>query len=678
MQDADGDTLADRILLTYSERIRHGVDHDGKYPYVVTGYRIRSVGAAKGKTITLALVEKATPDPNAKPAVRYRRTKSKPVRDRSGNQAAAQVFRATKAHGHKPTLVPSDTTPPETTIGEGPSGTVAGRGVRFTYSSPDPTATFECALDGATLAFCPAEGVKYADLADGPHTFRVRARDAAGNVDATPEMRSWSIDGDGDGSLAPADCAPDDPAINPSATDAPEMTFTDTNCDGIDGTEANAIFVSPIGNDASPGTRAAPLRTLAVAVAAAATANKQVYATFGIYTERLVVANGVGVYGGYGTDWSRSILNDTRITGGPGSAGAEGALAVGVAATTTLQHVTLAAGAGASTSASSYGIRVVNSPGLVLEAIVAAGGPGAAGSAGSPGRNGAKGKDGGGGGNGECDGIGYGGGGGFTGLRTGRQGGQGGDGGQEYLVGHMLARPGQAGAGVDPGPGGFAGSRGDPGGTGGNGSPGGFGIRGADGGGAGPGIVSGSIFVPGSGQSGTPGTDGSGGGGGGGGGGQHCIVLCDDGSGDGGGEGGDGGERGFGGAGGGGGGGSFGVFLVNSTGVVIKGSIIIAGNGGAGGLGGSGGQGGAFGASGPGSTYCSGQIGAGGNGGRGGGGGRGGDGGGGSGGPSVAIARQGTTITASGSTLSHGPGGAGGAGLGGTGANGQAADDLQF
>ena len=35
MQDADGDFRADRVLLTYSERIRHGVDHDGAYPFTV-------------------------------------------------------------------------------------------------------------------------------------------------------------------------------------------------------------------------------------------------------------------------------------------------------------------------------------------------------------------------------------------------------------------------------------------------------------------------------------------------------------------------------------------------------------------------------------------------------------------------------------------------------------------
>ena len=37
--------------LTYSERVRHAADRDGKYPFAVAGYRIRAVGAARGKTI---------------------------------------------------------------------------------------------------------------------------------------------------------------------------------------------------------------------------------------------------------------------------------------------------------------------------------------------------------------------------------------------------------------------------------------------------------------------------------------------------------------------------------------------------------------------------------------------------------------------------------------------------
>ena len=49
MQDADGDARADRLRLRFSERVRHAADRDGRYPLRVAGYRIRAIGAAKGK-----------------------------------------------------------------------------------------------------------------------------------------------------------------------------------------------------------------------------------------------------------------------------------------------------------------------------------------------------------------------------------------------------------------------------------------------------------------------------------------------------------------------------------------------------------------------------------------------------------------------------------------------------
>ena len=112
MLDADGDSRADRVRLTYSMRVRHPADRDGKYPFVVSGYRIRSVGAASGKQLAILLVEKQGADPKATPAIRYRHTRSKPVRDRAGNQAAAQLFRRMRAHGRLPAVAQPPVSPP--------------------------------------------------------------------------------------------------------------------------------------------------------------------------------------------------------------------------------------------------------------------------------------------------------------------------------------------------------------------------------------------------------------------------------------------------------------------------------------------------------------------------------------------------------------------------------------
>ncbi|MGH2752793.1 MAG: Ig-like domain repeat protein [Actinomycetota bacterium] len=86
-----------------------------------------------------------------------------------------------------------DTLVPGTTIVGGPSGVTADGTPTFTFSSDDPTATFECDLDGGGWSACPASHT-LAPLEDGPHTLLVRARDAAGNVDATPEQADFTVD----------------------------------------------------------------------------------------------------------------------------------------------------------------------------------------------------------------------------------------------------------------------------------------------------------------------------------------------------------------------------------------------------------------------------------------------------------------------------------------------------
>jgi acid phosphatase type 7 len=87
----------------------------------------------------------------------------------------------------------ADTTPPETTIDSGPSGTVSSTSASFTFTSSEANSTFECRLDGGAYGSCTSS-VSYANLSDGSHTFEVRATDAAGNTDDTPASRTWMVD----------------------------------------------------------------------------------------------------------------------------------------------------------------------------------------------------------------------------------------------------------------------------------------------------------------------------------------------------------------------------------------------------------------------------------------------------------------------------------------------------
>jgi hypothetical protein len=86
---------------------------------------------------------------------------------------------------------PADTTPPDTTISSGPSGTVTATTASFAFGATE-TATFQCRLDGAAFAACTSPK-DYSGLASGSHTFEVRATDTAGNVDPTPATRTWSV-----------------------------------------------------------------------------------------------------------------------------------------------------------------------------------------------------------------------------------------------------------------------------------------------------------------------------------------------------------------------------------------------------------------------------------------------------------------------------------------------------
>src|SRR6185295_9368385 len=89
-----------------------------------------------------------------------------------------------------------DTTPPDTQIDTGPAGTITDATASFTYSGIPPADAdrFECSLDAGGFSACPPSGADYTPLADGDHTFRVRAVDAVGNTDASAAERSFRVE----------------------------------------------------------------------------------------------------------------------------------------------------------------------------------------------------------------------------------------------------------------------------------------------------------------------------------------------------------------------------------------------------------------------------------------------------------------------------------------------------
>ena len=82
---------------------------------------------------------------------------------------------------------------PQTTITAGPNGPTRKGKPSFSFSSSEPGSTFACQVDSDPFQPCVSPTTTDS-LQQGPHRFRVRATDPAGNVDATPAERSFDID----------------------------------------------------------------------------------------------------------------------------------------------------------------------------------------------------------------------------------------------------------------------------------------------------------------------------------------------------------------------------------------------------------------------------------------------------------------------------------------------------
>jgi RTX calcium-binding nonapeptide repeat (4 copies)/Bacterial Ig-like domain len=113
------------------------------------------------------------------------------------------AFRATDSDlGHNTTdqtpamrTVTVDTAPPQTTITEGPGDATNDPTPTFRFSSNEAGSTFQCRVDGGSFAGCSSPRTTAA-LDDGQHTFAVRARDQATNLDPSPASRAFTVDTD--------------------------------------------------------------------------------------------------------------------------------------------------------------------------------------------------------------------------------------------------------------------------------------------------------------------------------------------------------------------------------------------------------------------------------------------------------------------------------------------------
>lgn len=81
--------------------------------------------------------------------------------------------------------------PPSPTITSQPSDPSNSAAASFAFTDTDTSAAFECSLDSAAFATCTSPA-SYSGLANGSHTFQVRATNAGGA--SAPAAYTWSVD----------------------------------------------------------------------------------------------------------------------------------------------------------------------------------------------------------------------------------------------------------------------------------------------------------------------------------------------------------------------------------------------------------------------------------------------------------------------------------------------------
>ena len=155
----------------------------------------------------------------------------------------------------------ADTTPPDTVIDSGPSGTVGITTASFGFHSTEAGSTFSCQLDGGTTAPCSSPKA-YSGLATGSHSFRVAATDAAGNTDLTAATRSWTIDTSVTDTTppsvtltAPAAGSSVNGPITVSATASDNVAVARVDF-AVDGAAIGSDTTSPYGTTWDPGSAA--------------------------------------------------------------------------------------------------------------------------------------------------------------------------------------------------------------------------------------------------------------------------------------------------------------------------------------------------------------------------------------------------------------------------------------
>jgi hypothetical protein len=166
-------------------------------------------------------------------------------------------------------------------------------------ASTEAGSTFTCKLDGGAWAKCSSPK-SYSSLATGAHQFSVRATDAAGNTDASPATRSWTVT-----------------ATTPPPSTSCTSTVSSTSAAQSALSSANPGTVVCLANGTYGGislssSKAAPGVTLAAANPGAATIGSVQVSGSGYTISRFVINGGVSI----ARNTDRTVVDHNRILAG--------------------------------------------------------------------------------------------------------------------------------------------------------------------------------------------------------------------------------------------------------------------------------------------------------------------------------------------------------------------------
>src|SRR5829696_7464366 len=180
--------LADNTEATFSEAMDSSTINGSTFTLTKQGASQPVAARVSYDSAT----KKATLDPDADldPSATYTATVkggANGVKDPAGNLLANDMSWSFSTA--------ADTTPPETTIDSNskPAALTNSTSASFNFSSNETGSSFECSIDGAAYSACTSPK-SYTDLSEGSHTFEVRTTDGAGNVDASSDSYSWTVD----------------------------------------------------------------------------------------------------------------------------------------------------------------------------------------------------------------------------------------------------------------------------------------------------------------------------------------------------------------------------------------------------------------------------------------------------------------------------------------------------